>query len=210
MEAYLRSRGVLAGSVPIDHKELLKNRDLFDSLSPVEHEHINYLRYKERIKTAYRETGDWDKVISSGAFYSDPSEGNESFIDYIEELYQVQVRDAKHLRELLGLKENTPEELEDILTGARYSKYSTALQIAIEKGAKYKDLLQIQPKEYGLPETWDIGMVKDQYTAILWGIYLAFILEEPQGVLQRPGLREIARELEAPYSVIMDALKIAR
>lgn len=208
IEDSLRAKGAIIGSEAIKHEDLIKDKELFDSLTSLEHEHLHYLRYKQNIKEAYQKTKDWDKVISSGAFFSDTTEGNDSFIDYVEELYQVKVKDAKHLQKLTGVKENGLEELEDILFKANYTKFYRALEIAVESGAKYKDLLEIKPQAYGLPETWEDQLSRDQYTAILWAISLAFLMNEPGGLMIAPSLRAIAREMEAPYSVIMDAYKL--
>lgn len=210
IEERLREKGAIIGSEAIKHEDLVKNKELFDSLTSLEHEYLHYLRYKHNIKKAYQETKDWDKVISSGAFFSDTTEGNDSFIDYVEELYQVEVKDAKHLQKLTGVKENGLEELEDILFKARYTRYYRALEIAVENGAKYKELLEIKPQTYGLPETWESQLSRDQYTAILWVISLAFLMNEPGGLMIAPSLKIIAKEIDAPYSVVMEAYKLMR
>lgn len=208
IEERLRRKGAITASGVIKHEDLITDKKLFNELTHLEHEYLQYLRYKQNIKEAYQETKDWDKVISSGAFFSDTTEGNDSFIDYVEELYQVKVKDAKHLQKLTGVKENGLEELEDILFKANYTKFYRALEIAVEDGAKYKDLLEIKPQAYGLPETWEDQLSRDQYTAILWVISLAFLMNEPGGLMMAPSLRAVAREMEAPYSVIMDAYKL--
>lgn len=206
IEEGLREKGAITASGVITHEDLAKDREMFQSLTSLEHEHLRYLHYKEDIKKAYREIGDWEGVINSGAFFSDPQEGNESFIDYVEELYQVKVKDAKHLQKLTGVEDL--EELEDILFKANYSRYYRALEIAIENGAKYKDLLKMKPRDYGLPEAWDLTLTSNQYTTILWIIALTFLMNEPGGLMIAPGPRAVARELEAPLSVIMDAYKL--
>ncbi len=208
IEESLRRKGAITASGVIRHEDLIADKKLFNELTHLEHEYLQYLRYKEAIKKVYQETKDWDKVITSGAFFSDTTEGNDSFIDYVEELYQVKVKDAKHLQKLTGVKENGLEELGDILLKANYTKFYRALEIAVEEGAKYKDLLEIKPQAYGLPETWDLTLTRDQYTAILWVISLAFLMNEPGGLMMAPSLRAVAREMEAPYSVIMDAYKL--
>lgn len=208
IEGRLREKGAITASGVIKHEDLIKDKKLFDNLTSLEHEYLQYLSYKEAIKKVYQETKDWDKVISSGAFFSDTTEGNDSFIDYVEELYQVKVKDAKHLQKLTGAKENGLEELGDILFKANYTKFYRALEIAVEEGAKYKDLLEIKPQDYGLPEIWEGELSRDQYTAILWVISLAFLMNEPGGLMIAPSLRTVARELEAPYSVIMDAYRL--
>jgi hypothetical protein len=188
-----------------------------------------YANYKEEIEKTYQESKDWYKVFSTGV-YSDSFEAQESFIDYVEETYQTKIKDAKHLQTLTGIthldswdskagkyitpdteeeaKENAIRELEDTLTSSRYNKYLRALQTAIQGGAKYKDLLQIKPQEYGLPKSWRGNLGTDQYSTILWAISFEFYIDEPIGLIMLPSLRYIAEEMEAPYSVIMDCYKL--
>lgn len=103
-------------------------------------------------------------------------------------------------------KEEALKQLGEILIESKYSKYMRTMSLAISKGAKYKDLLQIKPQDFDLPETWDQGLTKDQYSSILVSISLFFGLDEPNLTLL-PSLRDVAQEMEAPYSVIMDAHK---
>ena len=140
----------------------------------------------------------------------------------MEEVYKTKVKDVKHLQKLTGIthlsgsdgKEAKTEaeaqrfaikELEEIILACKYSKYSTALRDAIESGAKYKDLLAIKPADYGLPEKWSGHASTDQYSTVLFVISTQFLIYEPQRHRIAPDLRSIADELEAPYSVILEA-----
>jgi hypothetical protein len=203
---------------------------LFKKLEEIIRDYLRYINYKKQIAETYQETKDWHTVIST-TVYSDVKEAQEAFIDYLEEVYHTKVKDAKHLQELTGInyignynKEtkqyedtNTEEEgklnalieLEETLIGARYSKYFRALQKALQEGAKYKDLLQIKPQDYGLPETWSGCLASDQDSSILWAIEDTFLIGEPNTSV-RPDLRAIAREIEAPYSVLMEVHKICK
>ena len=166
----------------------------------------HYIKHLKEIREAYEESKDWNKVIST-AVYSDVDEAQEAFIDYVEETYQTKVKDAKHLQKLTGITEETLEGLEETLNKARYSKYFRALEKALQEGVKYKDLLQIKPQDFGLPKTWRGCLGSDQYSYILWAIENAFLIGEPNTSV-RPDLKVIAQEIEAPYSVLMDAHKI--
>ena len=168
--------------------------------------YLRYLNYKKEIAETYQESKSWDKVITT-AVYSDVKEAQEAFIDYVEETYQTKVKDGKHLQKLTGITEETLEGLEETVISSRYSKYFRALEKALQEGAKYKDLLQIKPKDYELPETWSGCLGSDQYSSILWAIEDAFLIGEPNTSV-RPDLKAIAQEIEAPYSVLMDAHKI--
>ena len=163
----------------------------------------DYSNYKKQIAETYQESKDWGVVFSTSV-YSDVA-SMEAFVDYVEETYQTKVKDGKHLQKLTGIKE--VEELEETLINSRYSKYFRALRKALQEGAKYKDLLQIKPKDFGLPKTWS-GCDGDQYSSILWAINYEFLIESVGLLFYYPGLRSIAEEIEAPYSVLMDCYKL--
>ncbi len=160
------------------------------------------------IKETYNKSKDWNKVITT-VVYSDVGESQEAFIDFVEEVYKTEVKDAKHLQKLTGITEETLEGLEETLIACRYNKYFRALETALRKGATYKDLLKIEPKEYKLPESWDVDLGKNKQEAILWAINYEFMLGEPMGLTRLPSLRVIAQGIKAPYSVIMDAYNIS-
>ena len=169
--------------------------------------YLSYLDYKKQIAETYQESKSWDKVITTDV-YSDVKESQEAFIDFIEETYQIKVKDGKHLQKLTGIKEETLEGLEETVINSRYSKYFRALEKALQEGAKYKDLLQIKPQEFKLPKTWSGCLGSDQYSSILWALGFEFMINEPASLMLLPDLRSIAQEIEAPYSVLMDCYKL--
>ena len=193
--------------------------------------YLNYLGFKKQIIETYQESKDWGDVYSTSV-YSDVTEAQEAFIDYIEEIHQTKVKDVKHLIELTGIthlqswdsstrkyfdpetegeaKENATRELEETLTSSRYNKYFRSLERTLQEGGKYKDLLQIDPQDFGLPESWSGCLGSDQYSSILLALSYEFLIDEPGGLMMLPGLRSIAQEVEAPYSVLMDSYNIAR
>jgi hypothetical protein len=205
--------------------------DIPGQIADIVRDYWRYHGYREAIKKTYLQTGDWSEVISKDV-YSDVDEAQEAFIDYVEEVTGAKITDVAQLQELTGIthldswdskagkyitpeteegaKENAIRELTETLIGARYSKYFRALGGAIKDGAKYKDLLQIKPQEYGLPETWTGTQGKDQSRALLWAISFEFLIDEPAGLTFFPDLRSVAQEMEAPYSVLMDCHKISR
>ena len=188
-----------------------------------------YLKYKKQIAETYQESKDWGVVFSTSV-YSDVNEAQEAFIDYIEETYQTNVKDGKHLQKLTGIthldswdskagkyitpdteeeaKENAIRELEETVLNSRYSKYFRALKKALQEGAKYKDLLQIEPQDFGLPKTWSGCLGSDQYSSILWALAFELSINEPASLMLLPDLRSIAQEIQAPYSVLMDCYKL--
>jgi len=180
--------------------------------SSIERENESYTKYYEEIKEAYQNSKDWNKTISE-VVWIDERISMEAFIDFVGEVYKTEVKDAKHLQEITGCNEYAETDkikLQDVITYARYSKYFTALEIALREGGTYEDLLQIEPKEYKLPETWGVGLGKNKQEAILWAISFEYLLDEPAGLMLLPSPRVIAKEIKAPYSVIMDAYNITR
>lgn len=183
--------------------------------------------YRDRIakiRKAYQDSGDWAEVFHS-AVYSDCIVSQEAFIDYLEEVSQTKVTDVKHLQKLTGIthllssdkveakneaqaKQFAVKELSEVITIAKYSKYSRALTTALEGGAKYSDLLKMKPADWGLPEGWSAWhdiLSSDQHKEILKAISTVFLIGEPLRYMVAPNLRTIADELEAPYPVILEA-----
>ena len=177
-----------------------------------------YNRDLKGITEAYSKSKSWEDVITSGYFNSDEGTSLEAFIDLVEDVYKTKIKDAKQLDKLTGLttllsKEPNIEKgkeptLEYILTSSRYSKYCRALEKALQEGAKYKDLLQIKPQDFGLPKTWSGCLASDQYSSILWAISFEFMINEPASLMLLPDLRSIAQDIEAPYSVLMDCYNL--
>lgn len=86
-----------------------------------------------------------------------------------------------------------------------FEEYLGALETALKNGAKYKELLKIEPKDFNLPETWSGSVATDKYSSILYAIQGEYLLDEPGGLMLHPDLRSVAKDLEAPYSVIIEA-----
>jgi len=126
---------------------------------------------------------------------------------------------AKQTKRPLKSFKATPEQsraealrqLGETLIGSRTAKYHRALEVAIQSGAKYKELLAIEPKDYGLTkEPWQNYGRNTKKSSILGTIGDCFLIYEPGGLMVRPSLRAIAKELEAPYSAIMEAYKLMK
>lgn len=167
----------------------------------------DYPKIRAKISEIYHETKDWDKVITTEV-YRDDNVTQEAFIDEVEEIYQTKIKDAKHLQELTGISEDkgeTLEGLEEALNAARYSKYFRALSIILNNGGTYSDLLQVEPKDYNLPETWEGTLGKDKLTTIYWAVGFHYNLDEPAfSLVLLPNIRYYAEDLKAPFSFIMD------
>ena len=192
-----------------------------------------YIKSYEKLKAL----GDQGKTYGDlfTEIFEDEPYLSEIFIRIVEETEGVAITSAKKLQELTGITEiygywdedkgetipygdhkPTKEEAQEIafkqientFIEAMNYRYSKALEAILEAGGKYSDLLQIKPSLFNLPETWSGCLATDQYSSILWALENAFLIGEPNTSV-RPDLKTIAREVEAPYSVLMDAHIIA-
>jgi len=176
----------------------------------------------------HKECGFLDNLLT----FCWPEDGPSSndFISLIEKVAGEKMRNWQHLRDITGIKEligsegkikpGTPEareearaQLSDILKSAVEYRYRTALEKALNSGAKYKDLLAIDPEAFGITgenivgtedaelARWDKAAYqkeKIRESICFW----AFIDESSY---MRPDLHAVAEKLEAPYSEIWEA-----
>lgn len=208
-EYYLQElRGNLKENVV---EALIKNSEFKDSL---------YKKSYERLKAL----GDGSKTYGElfTEFY-DEEYLFEIFVRIVEETEGVAITSAKQLQELTGITEIYPEEnstkkeaqatalkqIEETFIKAMSYRYSKALEDILEAGGKYNDLLKVKPIFFNLPETWSGCLTTDKYSSILWAIVYTFLINEPNSTV-KPDLKTIAKEIEAPYSVLMDAHKLAK
>lgn len=202
---------------------LIKSSEFKDSL---------YKKSYEKLKALGDEGKSYGDLFTE--IYQDETYLNEIFVRLVEEIEGVAITSAKQLQELTGIteiygywdeekgetipygdekpaKEQAQEiafkQIEETFTSAMSYRYSKALEDVLEAGGKYNDLLQVKPSYFNLPETWSGCLPTDQYSSILWAIENAFLIAEPNTSV-RPDLKAIAQEIEAPYSVLMDAHKI--
>lgn len=202
---------------------LIKSSEFKDSL---------YKESYERLKALGDESKSYGDLFTE--IYQDETYLNEIFVRIVEETEGVAITSAKQLQELTGIteiygywdeekgetvpygdKKPTKKEAQEIafkqieatFTSAMSYRYSKALEDILDAGGKYSDLLQVKPSYFNLPETWSGCLPTDQYSSILWALESTFLIGEPNTSV-RPDLKAIAQEIEAPYSVLMDAHKI--
>ncbi|MFV0180294.1 hypothetical protein OBK28_12075 [Empedobacter falsenii] len=190
-----------------------------------------YLKAYKDIYQTFKNTKSWNDAFLYVMKESN-IESKEAFIDNIEEVYKTKVKDENHLVELIGLKSIglydqkkekfiSPKDSEQgeynlksqswyILNSSRFSKYYRTILNKIETGSKYNDLLNINPFDFDLDEEWNFGASKNKYTTITTAIYQYFLLGEPAGLTILPSLRNIANDLDAPYSVLIDSYNTYR
>lgn len=220
-EYYLQElRGNIMDSVV---EALLKSYEYKDRL---------YKKSYDRLKAAYKESESWGDLFTE--IYEDEQYLNEIFVRLVEEEEGVAVTSAKQLQELTGIteiygywdeekgetvpygdKKPTKKEAQEIafkqiegtFISAMSYRYSKALEDILQAGGKYKDLLQVKPAYFNLPETWSGVLTYDKESSILWAIEDVFRIGEPNTSV-RPDLKAIAQEIEAPYSVLLEAHKL--
>jgi hypothetical protein len=149
-----------------------------------------------------------DKALESGKTYQNVLNtliydadiaANEGFLNHVEEKFGVQVKTTKQLSELTGI---TEEELSSTLEDAFESRYFLALYQLILDGGMYADLIALKPSAFGLPEEWETPRGNmNQEKVLARAIGNQFLSSELS-------VREIAKELEAPYGAIMKITKI--
>lgn len=194
------------GGVDTLLKELINSKEYKTEL---------YLRYYNKCKGLQDKGISWGELFST-EIYEDEYSLNEIFVRLVEEQEGVKITSAKQLQELTGItaigdnkktaKEEAFKQIEDTFIKAMSFRYSFTLEGILGAGGTYSDLLVVEPKDFNLPETWSNGIAKDKKSMILYAISSEFSLFEPAGLMLHPDLRSISKEIEAPYSVILEAV----
>jgi hypothetical protein len=158
------------------------------------------------------------------------------FIRLIEDKEGVVITSSKQLQELSGIteiygywdedkgetvqykdktistkkeaQEEAKKQIEATFIEGMYNRYSTTIEDMLQAGAKYKDILLLNPKDFNLPEKWSGTLAKNKEEVIIWAINHTYLIDEPAGLMLFPSLRRIAKDLEAPYSVVMDSYNL--
>ncbi len=150
---------------------------------------------------------------------------NDFFIKIIENTEGVNITSSKQLQELTGITEvylnlnsnkitkkeagaEAIRQIEAVFIKGMYNRYFTTLEDMLEAGAKYKDIVLLNPKEFNLPNQWSGTLAKNKEEAILWAISFTYLLNEQQSLNFLPSLRTVAEYIEAPYSVLMNCNKL--
>ena len=76
----LKAKGVIIAGKPIEHTELVNDKERLYSLSSPERDYLHYLREREEIQSLYQESKDWVEVFSKSV-YLDVKQSQEAFID---------------------------------------------------------------------------------------------------------------------------------
>ena len=195
-----------------------------------------YKKSYDKLKALVDEGNSFGDIFTE--IYSDEEYLNDIFIRLIEEKEGVAITSAKQLQELSGIteiygywdkdkeeivqyKDNTisnkkeaqneaKRQIEETFIVGMFNRYIITIEDMLEAGAKYKDVLLLNPKDFNLPEQWSGTGAKNKQEVILWAISLSYVIRETPGLMITPSLRSIAKKIEAPYSVVMDSYKLHR
>lgn len=169
-----------------------------------------YKKSYEKLKALGDEGKSWGDLLNT-EIYTDEGYLNEIFVRLVEEQEGVEITSAKQLQDLTGIKKidgnakGAERELKDTFIKAMDYRYCKTLENMLEAGASYNDLTKINPKDFHLPETWSGCLASDKKSSILRAIRRVFRLGELR--MLRPDLRAVAEEIEAPYSILLEAHK---
>lgn len=193
-----------------------------------------YKKSYDKLKALVEEGKTFGDIFTE--IYSDEVYLCDIFIRLIEDKEGVAITSAKQLQELSGIKEihgywdedkgeivqykdktistkkeaqeEAKKQIEETFIQGMYNRYFTTIEDMLEAGAKYKDILLLNPKDFNLPNQWSGTLAENKEEVILWAIGFTFLINEPGGLMMLPSLRTVAEEIEAPYSVLMDCFKL--
>jgi hypothetical protein len=168
-----------------------------------------YLSRYKAIKEAFNNTNNWEEVYNTEV-YSDPGDpSNRAFLDLLEKEHKTEVKSGAQILKLTNLGKEYLKDVNKCFFEANLCRYMDTLEDIIYEGGTYSDLMNVDPKDFNLPESWKDGYyTKDKNTAVLRTIEAYYLIGETIGSMLIPSFRDIAKDIEAPYSVIMDCFKI--
>jgi len=171
----------------------------------LEKDYLRYVAVRQEIEAMRARGQSWASIYET--INKQEMWALEAFLDAMESEHQVQITDANQLAQISGIEDK--EALSLLLTIGRESKYLRALRKAVEEGAMFSDLLQLEPSAFKLPETWEgaTGREADKRTSILWAIGEGYAVSFLAYTRVSPHLRSIAADLNAPYSTVIDAFQ---
>jgi hypothetical protein len=181
-----------------------------------------YEKTYEAVRESSPEIDTWQDLFTEIS----PNENfiHEIFVRLVEEQENVKINSAKQLQDITGIthiygywdenkgetvpyegKEITTEQeaqaeayeqVEETFTKAMQFRYERFLKERLRNGEKYKDLLEINPSNFHLPEDY-------KETAIKRAVSQYFELWDTSRL--KPNFGTIADKIDAPYSFVINA-----
>ncbi|PRY13741.1 hypothetical protein CLV24_105111 [Pontibacter ummariensis] len=172
----------------------------------IEKEYLRYVQVRQEIEALLSQGQTWQTVYDS-AVSRQELWTLEAFLDAIEAQQGSKIESIDHLSGITEIEDR--EALASVVTHGRESKYLRALRKAIEDGAVLSDLQQVEPAGFGLAPSWtgSSGEEANKQTMILWAIGEGYVISFRSYDKVSPHLRSIANDLNAPYSVVIDAFE---
>lgn len=194
----------------------------------------SYKKSYDKLKALVDEGKTFGDIFTE--IYSDENYLCDIFIRLIEDKEGVAITSAKQLQDLSGIteiygywdedkgetvqykdktistkkeaQEEAKKQIEETFIQGMFNRYFTTIEDMLEDGAKYKDILLLNPIDFNLPNQWSGTLAENKEEIILWAIGFVYLINEPGGLMMLPSLRTVAEEIEAPYSVLMDCYKL--
>ena len=194
-------------------------RDNKEELLDIEEESLHndsviYFKSLQGFTKLITSSNNWKELVKSDYFRSEEEFSMEAFITCIEQIYKTEIQSSIEIEKLTKIKSFLHEEeeinLEEILFMSNLSKYNRALIKKLTEGGNYNDLLQMEPMHYNLPREWKGRRANNKKECILWSIAFVYFINEPAGLGLLPSLKLIAKDIKAPYSVLMDVNNLFR
>ena len=152
-----------------------------------------YLERKIEILDQIEQGKSWNEVVNSLAHGE-----SLSFIYAVEDKYKTKVNSKEELIRLIGIKDK--KIIDNIIDEVKEESYFLALQDCWDSGGKYKDLIKLSPKDYAIGGVESKELDKEKQLRTFIGINYNFL---EKASIFRPELRVIAKDLGAPYSLIL-------
>jgi hypothetical protein len=183
-----------------------------------------YEKTYKAFRDSSSETETWQDLFTEIS----PNESftHEIFVRLVEEQEKIEITSAKQLQDITGIThiygywdaekgETVPyegkkiitkkqaqveayEQVEETFTKAMQFRYERFLKERLRNGEKYKDLLEVNPSSFYLPEDY-------KETAIKRAVSQYFELWDTSRL--KPDFGSIADEIDAPYSFVINASK---
>jgi hypothetical protein len=185
-------------------KEQLKDRVVQLMLNSKELQETVYTKLYQRFQALVMDGKTWEEVLEEVAI--DDNDESEIYVRLVEEHTGRSITSPRDLLEATKLDKSNKErqeELEELYYQAVTNRYEAFLEALLKGEGTYNDLLLVKPRQFGLPDTWTVrGREYNQTKVIYYAI--AYVFNMSESFFIRPTLRDIAQEIQAPYSVIMD------
>ena len=173
-------------------------------------------RTYQHLKEEYERTRDWEAVYNIEEPL-DPIYFSVAWVRLAGEITGQPIESSEQLKKLTGQDRylEGDGDIGELFTIARAYEYSQHLEELLRQGGKYKDLLAVEPSQFGLPNEGWVGAYSKESNkarAILQAINAVYCkpLEDCcswfTGAFKASN-RDIADTIEAPLSVIREATK---